>query len=293
MGLYTKSWEALFTALLRFTAKVSENANLFLSACSFIILLVIGFFILYNVEEDQSAFWPVFLFITISQYFSTMNLLRQSLAMAVGCNAYTIMCKGRTVRNICLSLVLVFISTLFHKSGIVQVLLILPFLIKMDRRKIYISLIVAVIVFLAYPLFLRLFLIVIPKYARYIGGSRDIEGTGSLYTVIGAFESIMIILFCVFIDPEENQQSYRLLMISVFSLALISLRMRISLAVRLGYYFELFFILLIPDFYNKWKRNETKVYMKMGTYLLGWVYFIFSMVVHNARGCVPYSFFWQ
>ena len=135
--LYTGSWEFLSFKLMQLTAVIFENPQVFLAVCSFIILYGVGIFIVKNTDHSDSTFWPVFLFIVLTQYFSTMNLLRQSLAMAVGCNIYTVLRRGINRRNLILSLILLIAAFMFHKSGIVCALLIIPFLSKLTKRSLF------------------------------------------------------------------------------------------------------------------------------------------------------------
>lgn len=294
-GLYSKEWEPIFLLLIRLTARMCEHEQLFLAAYSFLILLGLGIFIVENTEEHESTFWPVFLFVVLTQYFTTMNLLRQSLAMAVGCNIFTVLKHGTDIKRIIIAALLMVLSYLCHKSGIVLVLLCIPFFISINKKIIVTEFLAGVSVYYIYPIMLQLFLIILPVYARYIGGRFDLAGSSGVYILIAAIEVFMMILYLIYINPEEkqNQTSYRELFIVLISFALIVLQRRISLAIRLGYYFELFLIQLIPEFINKWSKTSTRIMIKTALYLLGWAYFIYSMTISNARGCVPYTFFWQ
>ena len=294
-GLYSKRWEPIFLLLIRSTARMSEHEQLFLAAYSFLILLGLGIFIVENTEEHESTFWSVFLFVVLTQYFSTMNLLRQSLAMAVGCNIFTVLKRGTDIKRIIIAALLAVLTYMCHKSGIVLVLLCIPFFINVNKMIIVIEFLAGLSVYYIYPIMLRVFLIFLPAYARYIGGKLDLAGSSGVYFLFAAIEVFIMILYLIYINPEEekNQTSYRELFIVLMSFALIVLQRRISLAMRLGYYFELFLILLIPEFVSKWSKTSTRIVMRMGLYGLGWAYYIYSMTVSNARGCVPYKFFWQ
>lgn len=293
-GVVPRKWEFFSLLLLKVSTRISDNPQVFFALSSFLILSGLYVFIDQNVDDDVSAFWPVFLFVVLTQYFSTMNLIRQSLAMAVGCNIYTVLKKDRSKKGFIISAFMLCIATLFHTSGLVNILLVVPFLVKIDRKTILLGFVASLGIFFLYPLALRFFLLILPRYSRYIGGRLDIVGSSGVYVLFGILEVSMAILCFVFLDPDksENKNVYRLLFIIVYSFSLIIMQKRISLAMRLGYYFELFMILLIPEFINKFEI-QARVPIKITTYLLGWAYFIYSMTVSNARGCVPYSFFWQ
>lgn len=294
-NIFPAKWEYCFYLLTKLTLCISDNPQVFLAICSLLILTGIFIFIDNNTDDDQSAFWPVFFFIVLTQYFSTMNLLRQSLSMAVGCNVYTVLRKDRSTKGFIFSALLIIIAQMFHESGFICILLFLPFLMKeINRRSMFLGALIAGSSLFAYSFILRFFIRIFPRYARYIGGVFDTASTSGVYLLFGVIELIMIVVCLVFLNPEDpnNTDVYRLLFVILYSFTLILMQRRIALARRLGYYFELFLIMLIPAFVNKWKKNE-RLFLKAGFYCFGWAYFIYSMTASNARGCVPYLFFWQ
>lgn len=293
-GRYSGRWEFLFSLLMKILSKSFESPQILFIISSFLIISGIFIFIYYNVDDWKTAFWPVFLFIVLTQYFSTMNLIRQSLAMAVGCNVYTVLRRNQSKNRFIISAVLIALATLFHSSGLVCALLVLPFVITIKRKTIVVGTFVTLGILNLFPYVLRGFLMILPRYSRYIGGRLDTAGSSGVYNLIGLIEFLIIVFCLLCFDPEkeENKEVYRLSFVILFSLALIIMQRRISLAMRLGYYFELFLILLIPEFVQRW-NVRLRLPLKMGIYLLGWAYFIYQMTVSSARGCVPYVFFWQ
>ena len=223
-----------------------------------------------------------------------MNLVRQSLAIAVGCNVYTVLRKDQSKRGFLISAILIAVSMMFHASGLVCILLIIPFVLEINRKTIIWGTLMTVGLLYMFPYVLKVFLALLPRYSRYIGGRLDSAGTSGVYILIGLVELFIIVICLLYLDPqkEKNKEIYRLMFCTLFSMTLILMQRRISLAMRLGYYFEMFLLLLIPEFINKWKWRM-RLPIKMGAYLLGWSYFIYQMTISTARGCVPYVFFWQ
>lgn len=293
-GYYPGRWEFFFYLLMKVLTKVTENPQILFIVSSLIILVGVRAFIYYNTEEGSSAFWALFIFIVLTQYFSTMNIIRQSLAMAVGCNVYTVLKRDQTKKGYLVSAILVAIATLFHTTGLVCALLMLPFLLKVNRKIIVLGTFVSVGLLYLSPYVLRVFFLIFPRYSRYIGGKWDTAGTSGVYYLIGLLEFVIIAMSLLYLNPdrEENKDIYRLIFIILLSLASILMQRRFELARRLGYYFELFLILLIPEFISKWK-GHLRITIKMVLYILGWAYFIYQMTINTARGCVPYLFYWQ
>ena len=294
-GADTSGWEFLFRYLMRALASISSNPQLILSICSFIILFGVGYFLLENMEEDSSMFWPVFLFVVLTQYFSTMNLLRQSVAMSIGCNTYTVLKKGVNTKNFIIAIMLVVISSLFHKTGIMTVLLILPAIIPINRKTIAAEFFGGISVYFLFPIIINVFVFLLPQYGSYIGSRYDVADSSMFHYVLGFIEVVMGLIIVASLSPSDpgNKEIYQLLFMALISFAFIVARLRIALATRLGFYFELSVLLLIPAVIKKVRDLATSIVIKMALYTSGWLYYIYSMTAHTAKGCVPYTFFWQ
>jgi hypothetical protein len=188
---------------------------------------------------------------------------------------------------------------MFHNTGVLLAALIVPFVIKVDKKIIILEFIAALSTYYLSSILLNLFVRVFPYYAyKYMSGNyslaREASSSGYYY-LIGVVELFMMVLCLFYIDPQNsnNTNCYRLLFIVLISFAFIVLQRKISFAMRMGYYFELFLILMIPYVISRWKQTASKNFLKVSVYFLGWAYFIYSMTLSNARGCVPYTFFWQ
>lgn len=211
--------------------------------------------------------------------------------MSFGCNVYTVLRKGLSRKRIIISLILVIIATLFHKTGIVCLLLFIPFIVRPNRKNVFFCYCSGILVFFLFPFFLNLLFRIFPIYRRYLYVT---EGNATHYYLIAIIEIIIAILFFIYINPEnkKNQDSYRLLFIIAYSFVMIMAQNRIALAQRFGYYFEIFLILIIPEFMNRLYSAKARVMLKTTVFFLGFFYFL-RVLNGVGRGCVPYSFFWQ
>ena len=282
-GRVVGSWEPLYFSMNKFVGLFTDNPQWIIALTSAIILTGLGVFIYENADEHQSLFWHVFIFVTFRQYFNTMNLLRQCIAMAISCNVYTVLRKDRSKKGVFHAILLVIIAILFHNSGIIAVLFFVPFFIEMDRKK-----------FLFGPYIFRLFLILYPKYNRY---DFTVVSVSNSYLLFGAINLVLSFLCLIYIDPKDpdNKECYRLLFLVLLSMTTIILQRRNLLMTRLGYYFEWFIILFVPEIIRRFRKSPvTRVMIKYFLYLTGWLFFIYSMNNgYIGKGSVPYLFFWQ
>ena len=296
-GRSFRNWEPLFRLLNYIVGLFTNNAQWLLAVSSLIILIGYGIFIIENTEEKQSTFWQVFFFITLNQYFVTTNLLRQALAMAFGLNVYTVMKKDQSTKSVVAAVILSIIASQFHITAIVCLILMVPFLFKsIERKTIVLVGVLSALLFYGFSIALNVFVRVFPRYYHYLY-SKYMSDTGmsGYYVLTTVLKIAIVAVIFLTLNPkrEENKTIYQLSFIMVMSVGVAFLQTRTALAVRFGYYLEVFIILAIPEFIRKFKKGKGKFLVTLFFFVFGLSYFIYVMSVGSARGCVPYVFFWQ
>ena len=292
------SWEPFSVALMMVVRLFTSNPTWLMLAIALIIDIGIAYFIIRNTPDDESAFWPVFRFITMTMYFSSMNLLRQYLAVSIAINVYSVLNRSRSIGAWIRSAILIVIATLFHTTGLLGVMLMIPFIPRRITRKSFSVLaLIAVAAGIAVPVLLQLFVMVFTRYARYLSSKFMNDNVSSgYYFMLSLIYFVIIILSFICLNPrkESNEAEYRLMVIALMSFSLILMQRVTSLAIRLSYIFEIFIILLIPMFISK-LTNERKMQtcFKIAVFVIFWAYFIYNQSIGSARGCVPYYFVWQ
>ena len=292
----TQTWEPLFLLLNKIIGKFTDNPQWMLAACSLIIVTGYGYFVLKNTDSNECAFWPIFFFITIYNYFNSSNLLREYLALAFVINAYTVLGKGQTRRHWIIAVLLMIIGFLFHRTAIIGILLLVPFVIDFKNSKqLVLVALGAVVVFVAYDRVMNIFLSLFPYFSKYENGSRisGASGIGASYLAITLIKIIMILMVLFSRSDKYKSEMYSLTYVMIIAAMFTILRTRVSLALRAGYYYEVFFPLCIMKFVNRMKRVRQIVFFL--AYLFGWAFFIYTMMNKSggSRGNVPYYFFWQ
>lgn len=297
-GIYTnsfKSMEPMFQLLNVVIAGFTDEPQYLLATCSLIIVGGISYFILGNCKTE-AAFWPVFLFASMEQYFSTMNLLRQSCAMAIAINVFTVLQKAQDRKSWIKAIGLLILASLFHVSAWICVLLVIPFLIKkFDKKYLVLEGICCIAGVIMFSKLLQVFFLIFPQYEKYEDSFRfESNGISNYYAIMIVLKLLMIVGICT-LSPRasSNKEIYRLAFVMVLSIGMGLMQSKISLAVRFGYYFDLFTIIFIPKVIQR--MNAYKLLWYILLLIFGWTYFLYLIFITNegTRGCVPYYFFWQ
>lgn len=289
-------WEYGWQLLNKFVGLFTNNPQFFLFFVGLLIYLNIAIYIFYNTEETASAFWPVFLFMTLSYlYPSSMNLMRQFLAISISINITTVLKNGKTKKRVFIAIALLLAAFEMHHTAILYIVVLGLYLYnKPSKRALLYAGIGSVGAFLLFPVIINYWLRLFPQYGVFLSlGNEYYEGFGfSAYSFVMCMIRIIFALLICTLDnnDEQNKQLYFLAFLNILAVGFTLLTMRTALAVRMSYYFDMFIIMIIPQLTNKFKSGKQFIYLTI--LILGWAFFIFELF-HEAKGTVPYYFFWQ
>ncbi|WP_370827272.1 EpsG family protein [Fournierella massiliensis] len=287
-------WEPLYVLINQLIWNVSENHQILLIVVSIIILSGFGVFIYHNVPKNNSAFWPIFFFMTLNHYFTSMVSLRQYCALAIGINIYTVLNNTDDKRKWLKAVILLIVSVMFHQSAICLVLLmIFCGMRKFTKEKIIGFSILGVAVFFLFDVLLKIAFLILPVYQGYAESGKKFEGVAlsEINTVFLILKVIVCVLaFKLNESNVENQKLLKLVAISFVGILISLLTTKVQLIWRFGYYYDVFLIILIPEFLNHFRKEKILGYSFL--FIIGWIYYIVLMKMNYSQ-CIPYYFCWK
>ena len=296
----TSRFEFLYYLINRFVGHFTSNPTYLFAVCSFISDCGICIFIIENLDEDESAFLPVFSWVVFSTYLNSMNTMRQSMAIAFTINIFTVLKKSREIKNVIIAILLLLAGIFFHIAAVVCILYFIPFIIKkVNKKTILLTAFASVLVLPMANILVNYVIRFIPTFSRYITSWRFIgtEGIGVYYIVVSAIRLILVIfVFQLNETKDTNKELYYLSFYMIISIGFILLKTQVGIANRIVYYFDPFAILFVPKVLKRVKINNLgKSIMYISYYCYGWICFLYMLMGGNqaSRGCVPYTFFWQ
>lgn len=110
-------FEPGFVALEFLIALFSKNYHMLFVVTS---VLIIGLMMLFYWKSSPNVFVSVFLFLTLSQYYCSMNFVRQTLAAAIALFGIPLLAKRKPLPFL-LYLLLVGVASLFHQSALILI----------------------------------------------------------------------------------------------------------------------------------------------------------------------------
>lgn len=272
----------------KFLNNFSESGQFLLFVNSVIIVFSIFYFIYKNSNNDVLS---VYLFLTLSQYLTSMNITRQYLVISIFVFAYEMLKKNKFT----IYILLILLASTIHSTALIFLILVPIIWLKPTYKNLLRLLPIMGAVTIILYLNPTIIFSVAGSYSDYIGTqffqSVDVGGTIVIWIV-----QFLLVIFGIMIlkNKELNDEVSIRIFISSFmvfaSICVGLLGSQIYLLFRLNYYFDLFMLLLIPDviFYLVKEKNLARFII----YSLLFIYFVYNLL-NGIAGAVPYEFIWQ
>ena len=256
----------------------------------FVTQLIIDCFFYFGMEKSKLPNKWIGMFVFYFMMFNrTLNLMRQSIAISIIIFAFHYL-QNKEYRKF---LLFVFISSLFHTSGLLCLLIFMIyyviFEIKVKHRRLRIVLIT--IISIVFLFMLKYISIVLENtglghYKSYINGNiRIVPGQILLRLPI-------IIEFYVFLrrSPQiDNNKADFYYLIILFDLLSSQLSSVGNASGRVGLFFSSFIIFIIVEIINLNMLKENKMIIKTLNFVYILLYWYYQYVYMGYNGTVPYQ----
>lgn len=278
-------YEPLFTLLCLVLNWATNNHQALIAASSAICLIPI-FRLIYLKSEDIP--FSIFLYIALNLYFSSMNTMRQAIALGVIALALPRLIDGKWLPYV----VCVVVATFFHRSALFA-LLLLPLSKITFTRGTFVA-------YLAVSAFTFTFSSKITEIAAVLMSREELYSAqfmGSNY--FGALLQAAVTFVCCLLCANYFEYSKRIgesksldslymhammlwLLFSVFS-------MRVEIVGRVESYYSLFAVLAVPGAIKRAPKEERGV-IKGAACIAFLTYFIVICIMRPEwSGAIPYS----
>lgn len=255
-------------------------------------LITIGFVIafLWREKEYIHPAWGVFLYMT-NYYQRSLNIVRQSIAIAICLYAFTFLCDGKKNKFIYIALVLLAAS--FHTSALLCILVpVLAEFYKNKELKVlhWISFGVVLLMILGRKYVGILVGIVLNSpnyYASYF--IRDAASNSSW--IMYMFKIFLLIYPIIFVYPKilknRNYLFYTNLMMIGLVLGLFS-KFTLTYVDRISYYFSYLIIIVIPFVFKIIGKKNYPIIVGSYTWIT-WLFWIYNYFIKGYSGTIPFQ----
>ncbi len=261
-------------------SRITDNPRVLLCIVSAIIVILHVKFIQYHVKD---VFLGVMLFMGLNFFLTSMVSWRQFIALGIIIWMYPALQKKRYLK----AFLILALGCLFHDTAILfGIIIIVGSLFSKHRIGGFVVLVIGFAVILLLPIVNKLVLRLLPAYSSYFDSPSSRGSIGKLRIVYMIMDLALILL--LYNSKKYRARSYSLLSILIatsFVSGLLSLF--IPYIFRLGYYFDYFTVVLVPDVAVKAKDRKKAVFFVTACCLALYIYYVFN----NPGQTVPYKFF--
>lgn len=279
-----RSMEVGYLLLNKFVRIFTADAQWILIIVAFATCYLMAKFVY---DNCQKVFLPTYIILCESWYMQSFNLARQTLAIAIGMQAYTQL-KENNKHSIIKAIITIFIAFLFHKSAIVLILLIPLWLIKDNRRGMKYIIIGTIFA----PLFVtsilsKLILIIIPRYSGYFENNYWDANIGGII-ILWIIELFMIIYIFRKYKNNDGKEIFIATACTALYISFELIALKFTIFTRISLYFRVFLIFLFP-YFAKYLRPKSRLVYRL--VLIGLLSILFLRYASTPARL--YYFFWQ
>lgn len=263
----------------------TQNPRYLLIVSSFIIYCALYIFVR---QLSRDPYLSLTMFVSLGYMASSMNTMRQSIAIAFVMLAYVSILK---YRNYFFGVVYIFCGFLFHKTALIFLIIVLLKNWKYSKKNVFLLLVGSVIVSLMYG-----------KFSGVINqiNYTDYSNSGITSGYLGIVVNISLILIFISVrniakknvdlsgDKDENS-TLQLLIVIAIGVYLVSFNF--SQLTRIAMYFQLAMLIYVPNVLSSIKDNKLKIYLYLFSYSVLVTYFFVVLVVRpHWSNITPYLF---
>ena len=258
---------------------ISDNTQLFVLFSSLLSIGPIAYVIYKYSVNIVLSFW---IFSSIQMYYFGFSGIRQAITIGICCLAYHFIVQKRILS---FSALVLFAST-FHTTAII----FLPAYFVYHKINFTPKLVLCSLVGIVLAIFsLRTFALQVVTFL--FGGEKYISALSSdvapSYNLILLFVSILLFTYISANKDLGKMRPFVLITIAFQVLGLISTH-----ATRIGYYYYVFFSLVIPLVIETCSINMKINIIKFSLYLFFCAFFFYTNG-NGYLGVIPYKFFWE
>lgn len=277
------SRDPIFFSFLKVLTFINEDPQFMLMIISAIVAISFSIFVYKNSINPLVSFM---FFICLRYYSFTLSGLRQAIAWSIVMFSYELIKNKKPIKFV----VLVFIASCFHLSAI---FFILAYPLANIKKIEKVSAIVAAIFLLNFVVknfFLRL-LIVIPILKQYENYVLIPEEATTGATMLFIYVFILIFAFVVRKIEVNKRNDFPIMYnLSITGFAITLLAFNFANIFRIGYYYILPIVLLLPSAINDLFDKNSRILVNLVVVLFLVAQFI---LLGPGAGTENYQFFWE
>lgn len=295
------SLEKGFSIILKLLSFIREDIQVFTIFSSLFSLIVFAWFFF---KESKNVAIPTVLFILSTNFYMSMNVVRQFIAIAIILIAYHQLKKGKSI----MFALLIMLASSIHSAAIIMLFIPLLSKIRINKISIFFFITIIIISFVFLPEIVEIGSDIIytltkssnKNYTHYLTGKYS-TGTLNFFNISEIVISLIMLFFSYYSYSlklkrnEDIKNDKRILIMSGLYFLFTFLYIRMSVISRLGLYFFPFALISFSNGISNMTSSKNRVAFTLVVFFLMLIRFSYITLytADNLFGVLPYSFFWE
>lgn len=268
------NYESGYVFFNKLMGTVSDSTQFFLGTCAVVSIAPI-FYVIYKKSVDVTL--STLIFLGLPTFLLLFSGLRQSIAIGLCFLSLLLIEKKKPL----LFALLVGFASLFHSSAWLFLFAYPAYFIKLNKSWRFISVLVLGVVFAFRAS-------IFPILCRWFGrGDAVMDNNGAVFLFL-VFVAIYIYVFLL--DNDHGSGYLNLFYIACFCQAMAGLH---NTVIRIGYYYMLSLILLLPQVIRNIKDNTLRTFSKIAIPICFVAFALYSLYSSEWAEAYPHYWFWQ
>lgn len=269
------NYEKGYVLFNKVIGSIYNNQQFFLISCAIVSIAPV-FILIYKYSDDPTL--STLIFLGLPAFLMLFSGMRQ--AIAIGICAMSILLLQNKKRILFVAVVL--FASLFHSSALMFLFALPAYYVKMNRTFRVISTALLGVVFV----FRESIFQILCRWFGYEDVTMDNNGAITLFIVF-----VAVYIYCYLFDNDaENQGLLNIFYIACFCQAMGGLY---STIIRVGYYFMMALIVLLPQVIKNTQDRTVRVFSKLIVPICFIAFALHSFYTSSWAETYPHYWFWQ
>lgn len=277
--VFQYQFEYGFSILNKIVAYFTGNFQILVIICSFITIGFVSFSIYKN---STHKFYSFFLYITLSFYYSSFNLIRQGIAIAISLLGLKYLIERKFLKY----LFIILIASSFHYSVLIMIPIYFIANINLTYKTFIFFISFSFLVYIFLDDIVKIGMKIFPTYESYLY-TDFLQGKTFNSIILPLFIFLILIIFRKYI-LYQNKKNMIYLNISYFCLLISLFQTKIGILDRFPSYLNAISIFSIPILIDCFKDRAQKNLVAGLIIIFGILYNIYSFI-SGFYGVVPYE----
>lgn len=270
-----------FKLLIYVLSLISDNSQILIFICA----LITNVLILLTLYKYSKHFtFSLFLYITLGMYFSSFNIMRQYLAIAICFWAIRYVLNRKFIKY----LLCILIASSIHISALILIPMYFLVNLKILEKKYFLVLGVSILIAISFDKVMEIWGNISDEnlYSNYVAWYFS-EQVG--VNIIRIIVNILPVIFMLILRKSfiNNRNNSKFLYYSIVSTGILIISYNFIYVARLAAYFGIFNTIMIPELINSLKNRKTKNII----FMLVIIFYILWGFIDNSRGIPVFYLF--